>query len=137
ARQRGWTKPGWVPVMRGDLTLGYVVEAAFMIAMLIIGVEFLMGSGANLDDNDGLLALTGPLAERFGPVAGWLFLVGFWAAVTSSILGNWNGASHLFADFVRVLRKVPDTRADTYLGERSAPFRWFLVWITFPPMLLM
>ena len=137
ARERGWTRPSWIPIMRGDLTVGYLVEGLFMIAMLVIGVEFLFGSGTAIGDGEGLLALTGPLTERFGPVAGWLFLLGFWAAVTSSILGNWNGASHLFADFVRVLRKVPDDRAEAYLGERSTPFRWFLVWITFPPMLLM
>ena len=137
ARQRGWTSPSWIPIMRGDLTVGYVVEGLFMVAMLIIGVEFLFGSGTRIGDGEGLLALTEPLVERFGPPAGWLFLLGFWAAVTSSILGNWNGASHLFADFVRVLRKVPDAQAEAYLGERSEPFRWFLVWITFPPMLLM
>jgi Mn2+/Fe2+ NRAMP family transporter len=32
---------------------------------------------------------------------------------------------------------VPDERAEEYLSEKSVWFRGFLVWITFPPMLLL
>ncbi len=135
-RERGWRRSSWIPTMRTDLGLGYVVTALFMVSMLIIGAEFLFGSGTTISDSEGLVALSDPLSERFGAVAGWFFLVGFWSATTSSILGAWNGAAYLFADFVRTLDVTPGDD-ETYLSEKGPFFRAFLVWITFPPMVLL
>src|SRR5215204_7685849 len=38
-RERGWRHPSWIPMMRTDVTVGYVLTALFMVAMLIIGAE--------------------------------------------------------------------------------------------------
>ena len=86
-RERGWRRSSWIPTMRTDLGVGYVVTAVFMVAMLIIGAGFLFGTGTTISGSEGLVALSDPLAARFGAVAGWLFLIGFWSATTSSILG--------------------------------------------------
>jgi Mn2+/Fe2+ NRAMP family transporter len=67
----------------------------------------------------------------------WLFLIGFWAVATGAMLGTWNGAAHLFADYARIFRGVPDREAGEELSERSPWFRAFPVWITFPPMVLL
>ena len=136
-RERGWRRSTWIPMMRTDLIVGYVVTAVFMISMLIIGTEFLFGTGTNISGTEGLVALSDPLSEQFGTVAGWFFLIGFWSATTSSILGAWNGSAYLFADFVRTSRDVPDSQAEDYISEKSPWFRGFLVWITFPPMVLL
>ena len=66
-----------------------------------------------------------------------MFLIGFWAVATGAMLGTWNGAAHLFADYVRIFRGVPDREAGEELCEKSPWFRAFLVWITFPPMVLL
>jgi hypothetical protein len=84
----------------------------------------------------GLVTLSDPIKERFGAVASWLFLIGFWAAATSSITGAWNGGAYLFGDLVRSIRRVPEEEGESYLSEKGILFRAFLVWITFPPMLL-
>jgi Mn2+/Fe2+ NRAMP family transporter len=136
-RERGWHRPAWIPTMRTDIGVGYVVTGLFMVSMLVIGAELLFASGEGIDGESGLVALSDPISARFGGVASWLFLIGFWAAATSSIVGAWNGGAYLFADFVRTLRNVPDERADEYLAETSVWFRIFLVWITFPPMILL
>lgn len=137
ANGHGWNTPSWIPVMRTDLGVGYAVEGIFMVAMMIIGAELLFGTGTEIGGSDGLLALSDPLTEQFGGIAKWLFLIGFWAAVYSSILGNWNGASHVFADMVRTVKNVPASEAASYLDEKNTPFRIFLLWITFPPMILL
>lgn len=137
ARERGWRTSPWIPIMRTDVGTGYVVTAIFMLAMIIVGTTMLQGTGTSIGDEEGLVALSDPLAERFGVVAKWLFLIGFWSAVTSSILGAWNGSAYLFADFVKTARRVPDEEAESYLSEKSPYFRGFLVWITFPPMVLL
>lgn len=135
-RERGWRRPSWIPMMRTDLSVGYVATGIFMVAMLVIGAELLFASGASIDGEEGLVALSNPISERFGPVASWLFLLGFWAAATSSITGAWNGGAYIFGDLVRTLRRVPEERGEEYLSEKGILFRAFLVWITFPPMLL-
>ena len=136
-RERGWRRPGWIPMMRTDLGVGYIATGIFMVAMLVIGAELLFASGASIEDEGGLVELSNPIAERFGPVASWLFLIGFWAAATSSITGAWNGGAYLFGDLVRTIRRVPEEEGEEYLSEQSVFFRAFLVWITFPPMLLL
>jgi Mn2+/Fe2+ NRAMP family transporter len=135
-RERGWSGPGWIPTMRTDLAVGYLLTGLFMVAMLVIGAVLLFASGSDISGEEGLIALADPIAEQFGPIASWMFLIGFWAAAASSILGAWNGAAYLFADFVRTFLNVPDERAEEFLSEKSVWFRGFLVWMTFPPMIL-
>jgi Mn2+/Fe2+ NRAMP family transporter len=114
------------------------MTGVFMVAMLVIGAELLFASGASIEDEGGLVQLSDPIAERFGAVASWLFLIGFWAAATSSITGAWNGGAYLFGDLVRTIRRVPeDGEGERYLSETGVYFRAFLVWITIPPMLLL
>lgn len=120
-------------MIRLDLKVGYAVTGIFAVAMLIVGAAFLFGSDASIEDEEGLLALSDPLGERFGGLARWLFLIGFWATAFDSVIGAWNGFAYLFADYVRLARGGGAEE----LSERSVAFRGFLVWITFPPMLLL
>ena len=136
-RERGWRRPSWIPMMRTDLGVGYIATGIFMVAMLVIGAELLFVSGESISEEAGLVALSDPIAERFGVVASWMFLIGFWAAATSSITGAWNGGAYLFGDLVRSVRQVPEEEGEEYLSEKSIWFRAFLVWLTFPPMLLL
>jgi len=136
-RERGWRQPSWIPMMRTDLSVGYIATGIFMVAMLVIGAELLFANGTSISDEGGLVALSDPISERFGPIASWLFLIGFWAAATSSITGAWNGGAYLFGDLVRTLRRVPEDQGEEYLSEKGVFFRGFLVWITFPPLLLL
>jgi Mn2+/Fe2+ NRAMP family transporter len=136
-RERGWRRPSWIPMMRIDLAAGYIMTGIFMVAMLVIGAELLFANGSSISDEGGLVALSDPIAERFGTVASWLFLIGFWAAATSSITGAWNGGAYLFGDLVRTIRRVSEDEGEEYLSETSVYFRGFLAWITFPPMLLL
>ncbi len=135
-RERGWRRPAWIPMMRTDLGVGYIMTGLFMVAMLVIGTELLFAGGKSISDESGLVALSDPIAERFGAVASWLFLIGFWAAATSSITGAWNGGAYIFGDMIRTIRRVPEEQGEDYLSEKGVWFRGFLVWITFPPMVL-
>ena len=136
-RERGWRHSSWIPMMRTDLTFGYALTALFMVSMLVIGAELLFGTGTSISDEEGLLALVNPLQDRFGLLARWAFLIGFWAVATGAMLGAWNGGAYLFADCVRTIRRVPDEHAEEYLSEKSPYFRGFLAWMSFPPMILL
>jgi Mn2+/Fe2+ NRAMP family transporter len=136
-RERGWRRPSWIPMMRTDLGVGYLMTGIFMVAMLVVGAEMLFVSGESIGEEAGLVALSDPIAERFGVAASWLFLIGFWAAATSSITGAWNGGAYLFGDLVRSIRRIPEEQGEEYLSENGFWFRAFLVWLTFPPMVLL
>ncbi|HLS40735.1 MAG TPA: Nramp family divalent metal transporter, partial [Ornithinicoccus sp.] len=75
------------------------------------------------------------LVDRYGTVIGTTFLVGFWAAAFSSIIGVWNGVSLMFADFWGNLRGKESGHPDTRVGGKY--FKFYLLWLTFPPMLLL
>lgn len=135
-RERGWRSSSWIPTMRVDSAVGYVVTAVFMLSMLVIGASFLYGTGTTIEGEAGLVAISDPMAQEFGAFVKWVFLIGFWSATTGSILGGWNAAAYLFADYARTVSRAPDEKADAYLSEKSRYFRGFLVWCAFPPMIL-
>ena len=133
---KGWTDASWMRVMRLDNRVAYVMTGIFVVAMLIVGAELLHGSGVALTSGDrGLVDLAGVLEARFGRGVAVLFLVGFFATAFSSVLGVWHGVSLLFADFVDHVRGRPALS----VAERAASpaFRAYLLWLTFPPMVLL
>lgn len=132
---KGWRTPAWMGVMRFDNHAAYILTGIFVVAMLIVGAELLYSAQIALSGGDrGLLDLGAVLADRFGPNVAVIFLIGFFATTFSSLLGVWHGVSMLFADFVRNLRGAA---ADTRGLEGTAAFRFFVLWLTFPPMLLL
>jgi Mn2+/Fe2+ NRAMP family transporter len=152
---KGWKGTGWLSVMRLDNAVGYTMTAIFVISMLVVGSEMLLGRDLTKGD-DGLLMLGTELGTRYGDWARVLFLVGFLAVTTTSLLGVWNGVSLLFADWTRTIRlphgaaataavdaQGTDRPTATETGfeatgvERSTPFRAYLIWLTIPPMALL
>lgn len=134
-REKGWITPKWMRVMRIDNTMAYVITGIFVIAMLIVGAEVVRSAGVAISADDaGLLDLTDVLKERYGDVVGTGFLIGFWAASFSSIIGVWNGVSLMFADFWGNMRKKESGHPDTRVGGKY--FKFYVLWLTFPPMIL-
>ncbi|MEE1619841.1 Nramp family divalent metal transporter [Zafaria sp. J156] len=135
-REKGWTKPGWMRVMRLDNTMAYVMTGIFVISMLIVGAEVVRAAGVAIGAGDkGLLDLTDVLVAEYGDFVGKAFLVGFFAAAFSSVIGVWNGVSLMFADFWANMRGKGSEHPDAKLNGKY--FRFYLLWLTFPPMLLL
>ncbi|MEJ5945737.1 Nramp family divalent metal transporter [Pseudokineococcus basanitobsidens] len=135
---KGWHDRGWMRVMRWDNRTAYITTGVFVVAMLVVGAELLNAASISLTEGDrGLLDLGQVLEDRFGAVVATVFLVGFFAAAFSSLLGVWNGVGLLFADFVAVLRGGAGSPARAQRPERTTAFRLYAVWLTFPPMLLL
>src|SRR5690606_28208231 len=75
------------------------------------------------------------LRERYGDFIGVWFLIGFWAAGLSSVLGVWHGVSLMFADFMGNVTGKGAAHPDSRSGGKW--FKVYLIWLTFPPMLLL
>ncbi len=135
-REKGWVTPKWMKVMRIDNTMAYVLTGVFVLSMLIVGAEVVQAAGVTVGAGDeGLVDLSDVLNDRYGDVIGTAFLVGFWAASFSSIIGVWNGVSLMFADFWGNMRGVESGHPSTRVGGKY--FKFYLLWLTFPPMLLL
>ena len=135
-REKGWSTPRFMKVMRLDNGVAYLVTGIFVVCTLIMGAELLYSANIALSAGDqGLVDLSQVLEDRYGQVFHVVFLVGFWAASVSSLIGVWSGVSLMFADFVGNLRGLPSGHPDTRTGGRL--FRAYLLWLTFPPMLLL
>jgi Mn2+/Fe2+ NRAMP family transporter len=134
-REKGWYTPKWMRVMRIDNSAAYILTGIFVIAMLIVGAEVVRAAGVALSAGDaGLLDLDEVLRAEYGTVVSTGFLIGFWAASFSSLIGVWNGVSLMFADFWGNMRGLESGHADTRVGGKY--FKFYVLWLTFPPMAL-
>lgn len=135
-REKGWHQPSFMRVMRLDNGVAYLVTGVFVVATLIVGAELLHSAGIAVDAGDsGMLDLSDVLADRYGAGSGTVFLVGFWAAAMSSLVGVWNGVSLMFADFAGHVRGQAADHPDRQAGGRF--YRAYVVWLTVPPITML
>jgi len=134
-REKGWDTPAFMRIMRIDNAVAYVVTGIFVVATLIVGAELLYSAQIAISTGDeGMLDLSRVLEDRYGSFAGTVFLVGFWAAAMSSLVGVWNGVSLMFADFVGHLRGHDADHPDSRAGGKF--YKAYILWLTVPPILL-
>ncbi|MFD7296003.1 Nramp family divalent metal transporter [Streptomyces sp. NPDC059897] len=138
---KGWTNTSWMKVMRLDNRVAYITTGIFVVAMLFVGAELLHASHTAIAEGDkGLVDLSKILEAEYGTATAKLFLVGFFATSFTSLIGVWHGVSLMFADFVeryRLSRVVTGEEVARGDREKGWPFRAFLLWMTFPPIILL
>jgi hypothetical protein len=72
------------------------------------------------------LAVASQIEGQLGAGGKWIFLIGFWGAVFTSMIGVWHGVPYLFADFVYTKREggasgqTSLTRTPAYKGYLAA-----------------
>jgi len=130
-RERGWSGSGKLRQVRTDLLVAYGLTGLFGIAIMVIsaGVSPDVLSGSKM-----VLAVAEQMGATVGDVGKWCFLIGFWGAVFSSMLGVWQGVPYLFADFAH---EWQNKTGDKVIDSRSVPYRAFLAFLAIPPMILL
>jgi Mn2+/Fe2+ NRAMP family transporter len=130
-RERGWRGPAQLRQVRTDLLVAYGLTGLFGMAIIVVsaGVAPEVMSGSTM-----VLAVAEQMGATLGEVAKWCFLIGFWGAVFSSMLGVWQGVPYLFADFVHEWRNTGDEKA---IDTGSVPYRAYLAFLAVPPMILL
>jgi Mn2+/Fe2+ NRAMP family transporter len=125
-RETGRTGPEHLKTSRLDLLVAYGMTAIFGVSMVIIGSRLqLDGKGANL-----LVELANQLQEPLGTAGRWIFLLGAFGAVFSSLMGVWQAVPYLFADVVRLLGD-----SDEEVSTTSRAYRRFLIALATVPAL--
>jgi Mn2+/Fe2+ NRAMP family transporter len=132
-REKGWNGSSFMSIARVDLAIAYGMMALFGVAMIIIaaGVEAEKVNGYKM-----IMSIADRLSEGTGWVGKWFFILGFWGAVFSSMIGVWNGIPYLFADFMQHFGQKEQTSEPQAISTNSFYYRLFLVYLTFPPILI-
>jgi Mn2+/Fe2+ NRAMP family transporter len=147
-REKGWRGREWLAAVRFDLATGYVLTGVFGVALILLAGAVLHPKGIRIEGSKGVLEMAVILADRFGTAGEKTFLIGFWAAVATSMLGVWQGVPYLFADWVTMLKKGGGAAAPgaaTGSGPEAPPaittrdplYRGALGFLTLPPMALL
>lgn len=129
-REKGRAGTEWISLCRVDLAAGYTMTILFGLAMVIVGNAIEVdGKGAGL-----LIALSQSLETTLGSFGRWLFLLGAFSAVFSSLLGVWQAVPYLFADIWRLLidKQSDATRIDL---TKTRPYNVYLFAIAIVPLL--
>ncbi|MFI7008974.1 Nramp family divalent metal transporter [Streptomyces sp. NPDC050145] len=137
---KGWSDASWMKVMRLDNRVAYITTGIFVVAMLFVGAELLHSSNIAIASGDqGLVDLSKILEAEYGTATAKLFLVGFFATSFTSLIGVWHGVSLMFADFAERYRSARTRGSEVPRGDREKgwPFRAYLLWLTFPPIVLL
>jgi Mn2+/Fe2+ NRAMP family transporter len=131
-REKGRSGEEGARICRIDLGVCYLLTAVFGVAMIIIGSRIqLEGSGIRLAGQ-----LADQLAAVLGPTGRWIFLLGFWGAVFSSLLGVWQSTPYLMADFLRLRKKQGSgtSVAPAIDLKRTPAYRAYLVALAIVPL---
>lgn len=88
---------------RLDLFTGYLMTALFAGSMVVIGSQIAVSP--NPSNTRILLNMADTLNAQIGSVGRWIFLLGAWAAIASSVLGVWQGTPYLFADLMALAKE--------------------------------
>ena len=118
--------------IRFDLGIAYVMTVLFGMAVIIIGASV---NPEALKGYKMIVGLSDKLGEALGDFGKWSFLLGFWGAVFSSMLGVWSGVPYLYADFTKQYTSKKGEK-EILISVHSKSYRGFLWYLAIPPILL-
>lgn len=132
-REKQWQGTDYIRQCRTDLSVAYLLTGLFGLAVMIIaaGVQPDVVKGSKM-----ILAVAEHLETSVGAIGKWLFLIGFWGAVFSSMIGVWDGVPYLFTDYVHASRRQR-APAETTPYSRTRHYRAYLLYLAIPPMILL
>ena len=123
-REHGWHQADRLGSARTDLIASFSLVFLFSLSMLFLSMQ-IDWEGSILDQGPQLaLRLADRIAAETGTVGRVVFLMGFWAAAFSSVVGVWHGVPFLFDDWLHVWR------GSAASGQRGAAYRGWAVYLT-------
>lgn len=134
--EKEWDSPRHIHTMRLDASSAYVITGIFSLALIVMSAALLYGTGASVSGEEGLIVLANNLGSELHPLLRSGFVIGFWAASFTSLLGVWHGVSYLFADFAETVATDSTNPMDEAALRRTKWYKFYVLWLTFPPMLL-
>jgi Mn2+/Fe2+ NRAMP family transporter len=133
-RERGWTSRRQMREVRLDLRVAYLLTGLFGFAVMVLAARVLHAGGVEVAGSEGVLRMAGMLEGPMGAAGRYTFILGFWAAVATSILGVWQSVPYLFCEFVYLLKGGSREDENRIVNTRSPWYRGFLLYLAIPPL---
>ena len=123
-REAGWSGPRRITSARTDLTLSFSLVFIFCISMIFLATQ-INWTGQILEEGPRLcLLLADRIGTEIGPIGRSVFLLGFWGAAFSSVLGVFHGVPFLFDDVFHLWRREIPT------GQQGVAYRAWAGYLT-------
>ena len=135
-KEKNWIGNTYMTRVKVDLIIAYILTGFFGIAIMVIAADV-------KPESVGGTGIVISLAEKIGETTGgfgkWIFLLGFWGAVFSSMLGVWNGVPFLFADFMKARRTSLQTDSNSTIEKQAYKrnYQLFLVYLSILPLVFL
>lgn len=126
---KGWNGPQYRRLQTYDFALAVAAMIIFNLAVWTLGAELLFATGQEVQDLDDLTRL---LASVLGESGRWLFLLGVFAAVYTSLLGQALGLGLLGSHAVDLWRKRP--RPSPSARSAHPVYTFIAVWSLVSPL---
>lgn len=135
-KEKGWNKTSDFGIIKIDLAVAYLLTILFGIAIIILSAEL---KPELVQGNKMVLALADKIGETTGASGRWIFMLGFWGAVFSSMLGVWQGVPYLFSDFVKSATNDKKRKGLFYKisQNKKQSYRVFLLYLALFPLILL
>jgi manganese transport protein len=118
----GWRERarGWMRVLNADAWVSCVIYTSATIAFYLLGAAVLHAKGLDVTNADMITTLSHMYVETFGAWSLWLFLIGAFAVLYSTIFVATASNARLFADALAVFK------ATTYAtdADRQRMIKW-------------
>ena len=123
-KEHKWTGANRIGSVRNDLGLSFALVFLFSLCMIFLSTQIdwrgeILEEGAQL-----CLLLADRIAEETGPIGRVIFLLGFWGAAFSSVVGVWHGVPFLFDDWIHLWRRQQRK------GQAGTPYRAYVAFMT-------
>lgn len=132
-REKKWNSPEDFKKSKIDLSVAYIFTGLFCLSIAIIA------SGIHPDEIKGERILIG-VAEKLTIFGGvwlkWIYLLGFWCAVFSSLIGVLQGIPYMYADFIKSFKKSKNPVVEFDDNKFKKLYNSFLIYIAFAPLIL-
>ncbi len=136
-RERNWRGVERKSAVQFDLGVSYALTGVFGVAIMVLAATTLKPAGVSVSGSKGVLEMATMLGEVMGRFGYWAFVIGFWGAVSTSMLGVWQGVPYLFCDFVALVKRLPYDAHSDIVSTKSRWYRGYLFWLAVPPLALL
>lgn len=131
--EKGWKGNKFKSKMKLDLAVAYILTTLFGISIIIISANL---KPTVVGGSQIVIELANQMKNSTGEIGKWIFLIGFWGAVFSSMLGVWQGVPYIFADFIKNFKKNRETVSSEKLND-SISYKLFLIIMAILPFSLL
>lgn len=126
---------GWMRIMRIDAWVSFSIYTTTTLAFYLLGAAILHAKGLQVENSQMISTLSHMYRETFGQWSFWLFLVGAFAVLYSTVFGATASNARLFADALSlygiVKYKTPEDRTRwVKIGCVLLPIAFAAVYLT-------